>query len=64
MELGICGWVRNRADGDVELHAQGDVPTMQQFLKRLQAGPSMARVAQLEELSVEAGPYSDFSIEL
>lgn len=43
-DLGLAGWVRNLADGRVELEAEGDRQTLDRLLDFLRAGPRMARV--------------------
>ena len=46
-QLGLQGWVRNRADGAVEGHVQGDRRTVDAMLDWLREGPSHARVEAL-----------------
>ena len=43
--LGLSGWVRNQADGSVEVVAQGPRPALEQLLLFLQQGPHGARVS-------------------
>jgi|SRR6516162_2232120 len=47
--LGIAGWVRNNADGAVEVLAQGTVDQLSALRGRLQQGPRAARVDQVQE---------------
>ena len=49
-ELGVRGWVKNRADGAVEVEAAGDA----QSLARLSEGPPGARVSVLDDLPASA----------
>jgi acylphosphatase len=49
--LGIAGWVRNNADGSVEVMAQGSGQQLSAFRGRLRQGPRAARVDNVEELS-------------
>jgi acylphosphatase len=42
--LGLAGWVRNLADGDVELEAEGSPEAIEQLLAFLHRGPRGARV--------------------
>jgi acylphosphatase len=32
LELGLCGWAKNCPDGTVEIHAEGDKKTLEQFI--------------------------------
>jgi acylphosphatase len=45
---GIVGWVRNMADGTVEVIAEGDAEAMDRFEGRLRHGPPAARVERVE----------------
>jgi acylphosphatase len=48
-QLGITGWVKNRFDGAVEIHAEGDdAEKMSTFFALINAGPPMAMVENLE----------------
>ncbi len=42
--LGLTGWVRNRADGDVELVAEGSRAALESLLEWCRNGPPMAHV--------------------
>ncbi len=46
--LGITGWVRNRRDGSVEIHAVGDDDAIGQLIVACREGPALARVASVE----------------
>lgn len=62
-ELGVRGRVRNRADGTVEIVAAADPPALAAFEDRLRAGPSMARVEDIDaEPSSEPVAGEDFVI--
>jgi acylphosphatase len=52
--LGIAGWVRNNADGSVEVFAQGTRDQLSGLRSRLREGPRAARVEGVEDL--EARP--------
>jgi acylphosphatase len=54
--LGIAGWVRNNADGSVEIMAQGTRDQLSGLRSRLREGPRAARVDGVEES--EAHPAS------
>jgi acylphosphatase len=59
--LGLCGYVRNQADGSVEVMAEGSEDALGQLLQRLREGPRSARV---DEVAVEwvqpTGAYVGF----
>lgn len=43
--LGVAGWVRNCADGSVEIAVGGDDERVEQFASAMARGPSHASVA-------------------
>jgi acylphosphatase len=47
--LGVSGWVRNNADGSVEVLAMGTREQLSGLRSRLQQGPRAARVDAVEE---------------
>jgi acylphosphatase len=47
--LGVSGVVRNRADGAVEVEAEGDRPSLERLVEALRVGPQAARVASVDE---------------
>jgi acylphosphatase len=49
-ELGVRGWVRNRSDGCVEVHAEGEASALQRLRASLAAGPSGARVTAVDDV--------------
>jgi acylphosphatase len=60
---GLNGWVRNRADGAVEVRAEGDLDAVTRFEAKLRVGPSMARVEDVEVLDdVPSGQPGGFGI--
>jgi acylphosphatase len=62
--LGIAGWVRNNADGSVEVLAQGTRDQLSGLRSRLREGPRAARVDGVEESEARANPpLSSFRIE-
>ncbi|MEC7946049.1 MAG: acylphosphatase [Myxococcota bacterium] len=46
--LGLCGWVRNRADGTVELVAEGPERALEALLSWVHRGPETADVTRVE----------------
>jgi acylphosphatase len=57
--LGVAGWVRNHADGSVEVLAQGTRDQLSGLRSRLREGPRAARVDGVEES--EARPVNGLS---
>jgi acylphosphatase len=43
-EAGITGWVKNRADGSVEIEAVGERPALESFLNYARIGPAGAHI--------------------
>jgi acylphosphatase len=48
-QLGICGYVKNLWDGNVEVYAIGDAWALEELKCRLAEGPRSARVAAIDE---------------
>jgi len=59
---GLLGWVRNRADGSVEAHAEGEAEALSRFEWRLWQGPPGARVDDVETEDVLAEGSAGFQI--
>jgi len=49
--LGLSGWVRNCADGSVELEAEGDPEALERLVGAVSRGPTGARVAAVDRTS-------------
>ena len=61
--LGITGWVRNLADGRVEVLAEGASHQVETFLERLREGPSLARIDGFDvRREPSTGEFPDFRI--
>jgi acylphosphatase len=61
--LGVMGFVRNLADGEVEVHAEADSVTLQVFKQELEHGPRMARVTEVLEREIPpSGLYTTFIV--
>jgi acylphosphatase len=54
--LGIAGWVRNNADGSVEVLGQGSRDQLLGLRSRLRQGPRAARVDDVEEFESKPVP--------
>ncbi len=62
-DLGLTGWVCNRADHTVEVVAEGDHATLERFLTFLNLGPSAAQVAGVaSQWLPSSGEFADFSV--
>ena len=60
---GINGWVRNVADGRVEIEAEGEAESLERFEHRIRHGPSGARVEHVEVTDAATGQHnSGFAI--
>ncbi|MDR1307169.1 MAG: acylphosphatase [Treponema sp.] len=61
--LGIRGWVRNTAGGDVEVWAEGGKERLAAFLAWLRRGPEFSRVDSVETQDKQPKGYYDFGVE-
>ena len=60
---GIHGWVRNLADGNVEVVAEGEIASVDRFEAAIRRGPGSARVAEVEvEEQAPSGRSAGFEI--
>ena len=61
--LSLTGYVRNLADGSVEICAEGDRKQLEKLVEHLKAGPTGARVDNLAlTWSEYTGQYNYFSV--
>ena len=59
--LALSGWVRNRADGTVEVRAEGERPALEALHQAVKQGPPAARIAEVvEDWSEETPQFRDF----
>ena len=62
-EEALTGWVRNLADGRVEILAEGGREGLERFLGRVTQGPRTARVDRFDTDWGEArGEFPDFRV--
>ncbi|MEW5850124.1 MAG: acylphosphatase [Myxococcota bacterium] len=62
-KLGLTGWVRNRVDGAVEAHAQGDEQQVAALVSWCHRGPPSARVDNVQVTDVQVDPsFTDFLV--
>lgn len=60
----VVGYVRNMADGSVEILAEGSQKAVDEFKHDLAAGPTLAAVDVIEETVLEpSGSYGAFRVE-
>jgi acylphosphatase len=61
-QLGIHGWVRNRPDGSVEAHLEGEEDLVKQLIERLAEGPPSAEVSKIDIVEVEPEDFRRFAV--
>jgi len=62
--MGVCGYVRNLINGDVEIVCEGEEVSLSQFLGWCRQGPPMARVTKVDTKKLPAtGEYKHFFVE-
>jgi acylphosphatase len=49
---GVAGWVRNRRDGTVEVHAEGEAAAVESLVRACHDGPPAARVDRVAACEV------------
>ncbi len=57
-QLGLCGWIRNRADAAVEGEVSGSKDAVKEFLHWLATGPAGAVVDNVQHRSSESSCVS------
>lgn len=63
MELGVFGWVKNCADGSVEVLSEGQEDKIRALISFCHKGPPHARVDHLQETREEwSGEFNSFDI--
>ena len=61
--LGLCGAVRNRPDGSVDVEVEGDLRHLGQLLERARRGPPGAVVTEVATQWGEGPPrFEDFRV--
>ena len=60
--LGITGWVRNLANGDVEAFACGEADQLSAFCEWLRRGPRAARVTDVIATDAPVQAHEDFGV--
>jgi acylphosphatase len=62
IELGLAGWVRNRADGTVEAEFEGAEANVARAVAWCRVGPPAAGVAGIDVVPVEPTGTSGFAV--
>ena len=62
-ELGVFGWIKNLADGQVEAVFEGSKEDIEQIIEWVKKGPPLAKVEKVEVLEQKyQGEFKDFEI--
>lgn len=61
--LGVRGWVTNRWDGTVEVHAEGPEDAVEAMVTALRHGPRHARVTRVEVTPADLHGWGGFQVE-
>lgn len=61
-ELGVAGWVRNLADGTVEVHAEGPPAAVGRLQNWCEQGPRHARVTRVEAEEATLSGLTTFTV--
>ena len=59
--IGVAGWVRNRANGSVEVYALGEPDLVERLTDRLREGPPAACVDRIDVQEAELQPVDGFT---
>ena len=63
IELGLCGWVKNRFDGSVEAVAEGPKEKVETLIAWCHHGPPVARVTKVHEIREDyTGEFDSFRV--
>ena len=58
--LGLAGWVRNRNDGTVAAHLEGDPAAVEDMVVRMGKGPIAARVDRIDRTVANFDSLTEF----
>ena len=61
--LRLHGWVRNAANGNVEVWAEGPPEALDLFFKWLKRGPQFSRVDSVDKIDQTPRGYRSFGVE-
>ena len=61
-QFGVSGWVANRSDGTVSVHAEGADAALTALGAWLEAGPASARVDSVERSEAAVEGHAGFAV--
>ena len=61
-EIGLCGWIKNIAEGNVEAAVTGTEMQLQHFIKWCKIGPSGSKVVEVIVTDVGEEQFDKFRI--
>lgn len=61
-KLGITGWVKNMADGSVEMEAQGNVANLEQLMSIVKKGNFIIKVKNIDCTEIDCVEETSFII--
>lgn len=62
LNLGVCGFVQNEADGTVSVEVEGEPNAVEQMVSWCKKGPGLARVKAVEVTELPARNFVSFDI--
>jgi acylphosphatase len=62
LNLGVCGFVQNEADGTVSVEVEGEPNAVEQMVSWCKKGPGLARVKAIEVTELPARNFVSFDI--
>ena len=63
ISLDLCGFVRNRYEGDVEIVAEGNIGMLNQFIEEIKIGPIPSDVRDVKVKWIEpTGTFDRFDV--
>ena len=60
--LSIAGWIRNRPDGHVEAHVEGEQAAVDEMIARLRQGPPAAQVDDVRIWDADVCDFDGFEV--
>ncbi|MBN2165292.1 MAG: acylphosphatase [Marinilabiliaceae bacterium] len=62
LQYGVKGYVQNLSNGSVEIDAEGEMESLELFLKECKSGPRLSRVERVKVDTHSLINHTDFSI--